>query len=118
VVTLHTTEDVLAVPEHEQQYAQQVRRFGDLGELRQLFVERGGNCTSTRLRRRSSPADGAVPDRHRHLGDTSPDRLTATANPFGSEYQQVLDWATLSVGSVQRAFVPYTPGPFLRPFWS
>ncbi|HZD02579.1 MAG TPA: alpha/beta fold hydrolase [Actinomycetes bacterium] len=116
VVTLHTTGDVLAVPEHERHYAQQVRRFGDPAELRQLFVERGGHCTYT-------PSEEIVSLQavlHRidtgRWADTSPARLTAAANQFGSQYQRVLDWATASVGSVQPAFVPYTPGRFLRPF--
>jgi pimeloyl-ACP methyl ester carboxylesterase len=47
VLTLHTIGDGLVVPENEQAYAAVVRRAGNSGLLRQVFVSRAGHCAFT-----------------------------------------------------------------------
>ena len=47
VLSLHTTDDVLAPVQVEEEYAETVRRAGANGQLRQAFVHRLGHCAFT-----------------------------------------------------------------------
>jgi pimeloyl-ACP methyl ester carboxylesterase len=47
VLTMHTTVDILAPVQVEQEYAEDVRSQGDAGLLRQTFVDRDGHCAFT-----------------------------------------------------------------------
>ena len=47
VLTMHTTVDILAPVQVEQEYAEDVRSQGDAGMLRQTFVDRDGHCAFT-----------------------------------------------------------------------
>lgn len=47
VLTMHTTVDILAPVQVEQEYAEDVRSQGDAGLLRQTFVDREGHCVFT-----------------------------------------------------------------------
>ena len=47
VITLHTSDDILAPEQFEEEYAEDVRAAGDRGLLRQLQVARPGHCTFT-----------------------------------------------------------------------
>jgi pimeloyl-ACP methyl ester carboxylesterase len=87
VVTLHNTVD-LAVADHENWYAGQVRQHGNPGNLRQLFVARATHCAFT-------VAEEAV----------------ALEKPWS----KVFDFA--SGGDAVRApgFTKYRPSPLLRP---
>ncbi len=47
VLSLHTTIDILAPVQVEEEYAEDVRGQGDAALLRQMFVERDGHCAFT-----------------------------------------------------------------------
>ncbi len=47
VLTMHTTIDILAPVQVEEEYAEDVRSQGDSAMLRQTFVEREGHCSFT-----------------------------------------------------------------------
>jgi hypothetical protein len=114
-VTLHTTGDGGAVPDQERWYAAQVRRSGQPNRLRQLYIERGMHCSF-------SAAEEIVTLRslfqRMETGrwpDTSPDRLNAAADAFGSLYHLVLDLGNFTQAPMPPAFTRFTPPVFLRP---
>jgi pimeloyl-ACP methyl ester carboxylesterase len=47
VLTIHTTNDPLVAVEHEEEYAEDVRRAGDNRLLRQAYTDHPGHCTFT-----------------------------------------------------------------------
>ena len=47
VLTMHTTIDILAPVQVEQEYSEDVRSQGDSALLRQTFVDREGHCSFT-----------------------------------------------------------------------
>ncbi len=115
VLTMKTTGDGGAVPDHDRWYAGQVRRAGDPSQLRQLFVERGMHCSF-------SAADEIVGlttllqrVRSGHWPAVDPGRLNAAAAQFDSQYRLVFDLATFQYGPMPPAFVRYTPPVPLRP---
>jgi pimeloyl-ACP methyl ester carboxylesterase len=115
VVSIHTTGDGGAPPDQERWYAEQVRRNGDPGRLRQLYVERGGHCSFsaaeeiTALRTLLTKVDtGRWPD-------LRPSRLNAAANRFDPHFHQVLDLGTGNRAVMPPAFTRYTPPVTLRP---
>jgi hypothetical protein len=115
IVTLHTTGDGGAVPDHERWYAGQVRRFGDPSRLRQLYIERGMHCSVSAaeefvtLRALFERIDtGRWPA-------TSPRRMNAAANEFDVRYHNVLDLGNFHSAPMPPAFTRYTPPVFLRP---
>jgi pimeloyl-ACP methyl ester carboxylesterase len=115
VLTVHTTGDGLAPPEHQRQYADQVGRNGDLAQLRQLWVPRGGHCTFTAseelvaLQVLLDRLDGG------QWPSTDPAVLTAAARAFDAAYQTVhLPNGTYAL--VTPEFTEFAPGPYLRPY--
>lgn len=115
VLTVHTTGDGLAPPEHQRQYADQVGRNGDPAQLRQLYIPRGGHCTFTAseelvaLQVLLSRVDtGQWPP-------TDPAVLTRAAGAFDAAYQTVhLPDGTYA--PVTPGFTEFAPGPYLRPY--
>ncbi|MEE6258509.1 alpha/beta hydrolase-fold protein [Plantactinospora sonchi] len=116
VVSMHTTGDGGAPPDQERWYADQVRRAGDPGRLRQLHVARGGHCSFSAaeeivlLRTLFARLDtGRWPD-------TSARRLNDQANALGAGYQLVLDLGrTFQDAPMPPAFTSFTPPTALRP---
>lgn len=115
VVTMHTIGDGGAVPDQEGWYASQVRRSGDPGKLRQIYVNRGGHCSF-------SDADEIVLLRTlfqrietRQWPDTSPRRFNTDVGAFEDKFQQVFDFGTFSDKQMPPAFTRFTPPTFLRP---
>jgi hypothetical protein len=122
VVTLHTTGDAGAVPDHERWLAEQVRRHGDPAQLRQLYVERGMHCSLsaaeeiTALRALLHKIDTGRWPR------TNPHRLNAQAGAFDPHFQQVPDVSALDpdTGEIPTqvmppAFTRFTPPRPMRP---
>ncbi len=116
VVTMHTTGDGLCPPEHEHAYADVVRQAGDAGDLRQLWLNRGGHCTFT-------PAEvfaaldllGERIDSG-HWPATDPATLNAAAAAFGPAFNAFPDGAgTASPIARPSQFGTYAPRPFTRP---
>jgi hypothetical protein len=115
VVTLHSTGDGGAVADQENWYADQVRRSGDPGLLRQLYVDRGGHCSF-------SAADEIVTLRTLlerietgRWPDTSPRALSEQVAELGPGYQRVLDFGTFLDAPMAPAFTRFAPPEFLRP---
>jgi hypothetical protein len=116
VLTMHTTGDGLVVPENEQAYASVVRRAGDPGMLRQIFVSRAGHCAFTPAETITAAqvllnrlATGRWDDQALQpssLNDQAA-ALGASANIYSSGGQIV---------ATPPAFVAYRPAPYLRPF--
>jgi pimeloyl-ACP methyl ester carboxylesterase len=115
VVTLHSTGDGGAVPDQERWYADQVRRSGDPGQLRQLYVERGMHCSYSaaeeivELRTLFERIDTG------RWGDTTPQRLTAEARDLGDDYNLVLDFGTFQDAPVAPGFTTFAPPRSMRP---
>jgi hypothetical protein len=115
VVSLDSTGDGGAVPDHERWYAEQVRRNGDPSRLRQLYVERGQHCSF-------SAADEMTTLNillHRietgRWPSTNPRRLNAAVSKFDPHFQQVLDLGNYPDKEVTPpAFTRFTPR-FVRP---
>ena len=116
VLTMHTTGDGLVVPENEQAYASVVRRAGDPGMLRQIFVSRAGHCAFTPAETITAAqvllnrlATGRWDDQALQpssLNDQAA-ALGASANIYSSGGQIV---------ATPPAFVAYRPAPYLRPY--
>jgi hypothetical protein len=115
VVTLHSTGDGGAVPDQERWYADQVRRSGDPGQLRQLYVERGMHCSYSaaeeivELRTLFERIDTG------RWGDTAPQRLTEQARDLGPGYNLVLDFGTFQDAPVTPGFATFAPPRSMRP---
>ena len=115
VLTLHTTGDPLVVVQQERAYAQAVRAAGNAGLLRQAFVHRAGHCSFTPAERIGVLQALLERVDTGSWGDaTAPERLNATAEALGP-LNVLLVSATVQVPTPP-AFLPYTPGPYLRPF--
>jgi len=115
VITMHSTGDGGAVPDHERWYAAQVRRAGDPGKLRQLYVERGNHCSFsaadelTELRTLFERIEtGRWPD-------TSPEQMNRESAAFGDPFSLVLDLGTFTDAPMPPAFTEFTPPQHLRP---
>jgi pimeloyl-ACP methyl ester carboxylesterase len=92
MVTLHTTGDGGAVADGERWYAELMRRHGHGRDIRNLWVERGGHCTTsaaeeiTALRALFTKIETG---RWPHL---EPSRLTEAAEALGPRYDIVMDF--------------------------
>ena len=114
VLTMHTAGDGLVVNENEQSYAAVAREAGDANQLRQVFVNRAGHCSFT-------PAENLVAlhtlinrlNTGRWGNSTNPTLMNQEAAAFGPGLNVLLTQALPAQAS---AFIPFTPGPFLRPF--
>ena len=102
------------MPDQENWYADQVRRSGHPGRLRQLYVERGGHCSF-------SAADEIVMLRtllerveSGRWPSTSPRRLNEQVAELGPGYGLVLDFGTFADAPMTPAFTRYAPPEFLR----
>lgn len=117
VLTVHTTGDGGAVADQVRWYADQVRRNGDPGRLRQTYVNRGGHCSFNAaeeivlLRTLLSRVDSG------RWPVTDPHRLTAAATAYGPDYQLVPDLfdPDFKEKPVPPSFVRFTPPVFPRP---
>ncbi|SBT45887.1 alpha/beta fold hydrolase [Micromonospora narathiwatensis] len=116
VVTMHTVGDGGAPPHQERWYADQVRRAGDPGRLRQLWVDRGGHCSFSAaeeivlLRTLVARLDSG------HWPETGPRALHEAARALGDPYQLVLDLGrTFADAPMPPAFTRFTPPLPLRP---
>lgn len=115
VITLHTPRDGGAVSDHEQWYAQQVRRHGDPGKLRQLFADRGMHCAFSdaeelvALRALIQRIDTG------HWPDLGPAAANRAAAAYPEAYQQVLDLTNGKDKAMPPAFVSFNPPRSLRP---
>ena len=105
----------LTEPDHERWYAAQVRRAGDPGKLRQLYVGRGNHCSFsaadelTELRTLFQRIEtGRWPD-------TSPERTNQESAAFGDPFSLVLDLGTFTDAPMPPAFTEFTPPQPLRP---
>jgi hypothetical protein len=115
VVALHTLGDGVVAVEHERDYAARVRRSGDPGRLRQLFIDRAGHCMLTAAEEIVTYRMLLGRIRAGHWGRTSPGALSAAARQLGAPYHQLFDWIAGQGGVAPPAFTRYRPGPFLRP---
>ncbi|PSL06094.1 hypothetical protein CLV30_103249 [Haloactinopolyspora alba] len=115
VLTVHNTGDGGALPDQQGWYARQVRRNGDRGDLRQLWVQRGNHCAF-------SAADEIVALRTLlqrvqtgRWGPTSPSHLNAAVSRFDDRYERVLDFAYQPGWALPPAFTEFRPPRSLRP---
>jgi pimeloyl-ACP methyl ester carboxylesterase len=115
VVTLHSTGDGGAVADQERWLARQVRRAGDPGLLRQLWVERGMHCSF-------SAAEEIVALRTLfgrietgRWPATDPQALDAAARELGPGLDLVLDLGTFQDAPMPPAFTRFTPPRPMRP---
>jgi hypothetical protein len=112
VLTMHTTDDGLVIPQDETAYADEVAGAGKSSLLRQVFVHRAGHCAFTNaeiivliealVRRLDS---GSWDD-----AGLAPAAMNAAAAALGSMN---------SLGGIlpmQPAFTAFSPGPYPRPF--
>ncbi|MDQ7908301.1 hypothetical protein RB614_27620 [Phytohabitans sp. ZYX-F-186] len=115
VLSLHTTGDGGASPDQERWYARQVRRAGDPGQLRQLYVERGGHCSFSAAEEVTALRALLAKVETGRWPETSPGRLNAAANGFDPHFHQVLDLGTFTKGVLPPGFTRYTPPTTPRP---
>jgi hypothetical protein len=115
VLSMHTTGDGGTPPDQERWYADQVRRNGDPGKLRQLYLHRGGHCSFSAAEEVTALQALLTNVKTGHWPNLDPDRLNATADRFDPHYQQVLDLSTQTRGVMPPAFTRYTPPVTLRP---
>lgn len=115
VITLHTTGDGGAVTDQERWYAEQVRRNGDPGKLRQLYVRRGGHCTLTAAEEIGTLQALMARVRTGSWPALNPVTMNAAAGGFDARYQFAFDFSTFSDGPALPAFTKFTPPRFLRP---
>jgi pimeloyl-ACP methyl ester carboxylesterase len=115
VLTVHTTGDGLTPPQVQRRYADQVARHGDPGQLRQLYVRRGGHCTITASEEIVALTAMFQRIQTGHWGDLDPATLTVQAAGFGPEYQTVHTplQGFQPVSAV--GFTSYLPGPYPYP---
>ena len=115
-LTIHTTGDGLSFNQVEQAYVSVVRRAGDSGMLRQVFIHRASHCSFT-------PAEELTGihtlihclDTGRWSNATDPALLNQEASALGPLYN-TLPINFGSPGNVMPpAFITFHPAPFLRP---
>lgn len=114
MVSLHTTGDGGAVPDQERWYAEQVREHGS-GDVRGLYVRRGGHCSVTGAEEVSALV---ALDQRLRTGSwpvLAPEVLNATAGSNSPAMQFAFDFSTFTDGPATPAFVNFTPPKFLRP---
>ena len=108
VLTIHTSGDGLVVNQNEQAYKTIVKQEDNTSLLRQTFVHRAGHCTFT-------PAEKLTAfqtliqrlNTGKWDGTTDPTLLNVEAASFGP-----------SLNPAPPAFIPFTPAPFLRPYYT
>jgi hypothetical protein len=112
VLTMHTTDDGLVVPQNETAYADVVRAAGRQDLLRQLFVHRAGHCAFT-----SAEVITAIKVMFARLSSGAwddpglqPVVLDSAARALGPSYN-----AIGGIFIANPAFTAFTPGPYLRP---
>jgi hypothetical protein len=108
VLTMHTTADGLVPVEHEQAYKDVVRAAGQghARLLEQIFVNRAGHCAFTPAEEISAlQALIQRLDTGKWSNSTQPRALNDAAEALGP-----------NLNPSAPVFVPFHPGPFLRPF--
>jgi pimeloyl-ACP methyl ester carboxylesterase len=99
VLTLHTTDDGLVPVQHEQEYAEDVRRSGAGPLLRQAYVAHAGHCTFTTAELVAAVLTIETRVRTGHWGElTQPGRMQSLADSLGLD---------------SGAFVKFRPDEFL-----
>ncbi len=116
VLTLHTTDDGLVLPENEEAYQQVVGAGPDAAQLRQLFTHRANHCVFT-------PAEQITAFRvlfERLDSGNWPPLDPATLNQAAVGLGERLNGGSFPGSSIlipaPPAFVDYLPAPFPRPF--
>jgi pimeloyl-ACP methyl ester carboxylesterase len=99
VLTIHTTNDELVPVQHEEEYAEDVRRAGDRRLLRQAYVDRPGHCTFT-------PAEFVA-------GVETIARRVETGRWSSTTTAERLQALAERLGLGDAAFVRFRPGEFL-----
>lgn len=115
VLSLHTTGDGGAPLDHERWYAEQVRRNGDPGQLRQLYVERGGHCSFNAAEEVTALRVLLAKVETGRWPATDPSRLNAAADRFDPHFHQVLDLGSGQSAALPPSFARFTPPIPLRP---
>jgi hypothetical protein len=104
----------LAVADHENWYAAQVRQHGNPADLRQLFVARATHCAFTvaeeavALRTLLTRIDTG------HWPTTDPAQLNAKAAALGESWSKVFDFVAGGDAVRPPGFTKYWPSPLLR----
>lgn len=114
MATLHTTGDGGAVPDQEGWYAERVRDNGT-GEVRNLYVRRGGHCSVTGAEEVTTLL---ALDRRIRTGAwpaLTPAALNAAAGSVSPTLQLAFDFSTFTDAPATPAFADFTPPEFLRP---
>jgi pimeloyl-ACP methyl ester carboxylesterase len=115
VLTMHTTADGVIPVQDEQAYASVVRAAGNGQLLRQIFVQRAGHCSFTPAEKITAIQTLVGRLDSGHWASDAPSALDAAAANLGPAVNVLLGTRNATV-SMAAAFVPYQPGPFLRPF--
>ena len=115
-VTIHTVGDGGAVPDQERWYGSQVRRAGDRGLIRQLYVDRGMHCAFTDADEIVSLQTLFERIDTGHWPRTTPSHLNQAVAAFPPDHQLVFDFVeTFQDGPMPPGFVHFTPPSLLRP---
>ncbi|CAM3999790.1 alpha/beta hydrolase [Kibdelosporangium persicum] len=112
IVTLHSTRDGGAVSDQVRWYGQEI---GRPGQMRQLYVERGGHCAFSAAEELTALKTLLHKLDTGHWPDTSPAKLNAAATGYGDTYQNVFSLVTFTDKQMPAAFTRFTPPQFLRP---
>ncbi|WP_198940305.1 alpha/beta fold hydrolase [Micromonospora sp. CB01531] len=116
VVTMHTMGDGGAPPHQERWYADQVRRAGDPGKLRQLYVDRGGHCSFSAAEEITMLRTLFTRIETGRWPDTGPRTMNETAGALGEPYQLVLDLGrTFTDAAMPPVFTTFVPPRAMRP---
>jgi pimeloyl-ACP methyl ester carboxylesterase len=108
-ISIHTTGDGGSVTDQERWFAGQVRRHGDPGELRQLFVERGAHCSTNAAEEIVMLRSLFTKMSTGRWPDTSPRKLNAEANALGPDYFKAYDLVTDKDLPEPPSFTPFQP---------
>lgn len=114
VLTLHNVADG-AEAGHERWYADQVRRNGDPGRLRQLYAGRAGHCAFTAAEEIVMVRKLVERIETGRWPALDPRWLNAEAAKFGPEFHTAFDLATFGYVNVEPGYTRFTPSPAMRP---
>ena len=113
VLTMHTTDDGLVIPQDETAYAGAVAAAGRSDLLRQVFVHRAGHCAFT-----SAEVETLIGAMLKRLdtgkwddGALAPAAMNAAAQALGPSANSIGGF--FAAGP---AFTAFAPGPYPRPF--
>jgi pimeloyl-ACP methyl ester carboxylesterase len=112
VLTMHTTDDGLVVPQDETAYADLVRAAGKQDLLRQVFVHRAGHCafTSAEVVTLIKVMLNRLDTGRWDDGALAPATMNSAALTLGAGANSIGGFF-----AAQPAFTAFTAGPYLRP---